>query len=187
MNYRDAFFAMQEGKKVKLPEWIGYWWMPDINFSGDREKCIRVLTKSGDILDTPWIDKYRSRDDWEITDGALGFEFAILALKNGKKVTCRAMGFNWIQLSKFEVKKGDEEAVIISEIIRCAPAGFVSDKNDDAQKLVSNVVYQPWEISSRWLLFTDYSLCQFSFIADKPLVYTPVDNLCNPSFKMILE
>jgi len=187
MNYRDAFFAMQDGQKVKLPEWIGYWWMPDINFSGDREKCIRVLTKNGDILDTPWIDKYRSRDDWEITDGALGFEFAILALKNGKKVTCRALGFNWLQLSKFEVKKGDEEAVIVSEIIRCAPEGFVSDATDDAQKLVSNVVYQPWEMSSKWLLFTDYSLCQFSFITDKPLVYTPVQVLCNPSFKIILE
>lgn len=171
MNYRDAFFAMQDGQKVKLPEWIGYWWMPDINFSGDREKCIRVLTKNGDILDTPWIDKYRSRDDWEITDGALGFEFAILALKNGKRVTRGELRYTWIQLNKFEVKKGNEEGVVIDEIILCAPEGFVSDANDDAQKLVSNVVYQPWEILSKYLLLTDYSLCRFGFIADEQLAY----------------
>lgn len=49
-------------------------------------KEIRVLTKSGDILDTPWLEKYKDRDDFEITEGDLGFDFAILALKNGKKI-----------------------------------------------------------------------------------------------------
>lgn len=77
MDYRKALKAMQEGAKVKLPEWTGYWFM--------KEGEIRVLAKNGDLL-YPWLDKYNDRTDWEITEGSMGFDFAILALKNGKMV-----------------------------------------------------------------------------------------------------
>lgn len=167
MNYKDALFAMQTGQKVKLPEWIGYWWMPNV-VAGDPEQCIRVLTKGGDILDTPWIDKYRSRDDWEITDGALGFEFAILALKNGKRVTCDALGGNWLQLiTGMQPEAQKIKPVFWGQIIRCAPAHFNSDNK------INCVVYQLWAMSSKWLLFTDYTLCNLHF-ADK-IAYSAID------------
>lgn len=78
MNFDHAKQAMLDGHKVKLPEWTGYWF-------GDGPN-IKVFTKNGDILDTPHIDKYKDRDDWMILYGGLGFDFAILALQNGKKV-----------------------------------------------------------------------------------------------------
>ena len=81
MNLQEALQAIKEGKKVKLPEWSGYWFL-DVN-----NDMISVLTKDGDILDTPWFDKYEDRTDFEITEGRLGFDWAIRALKNGKKVT----------------------------------------------------------------------------------------------------
>lgn len=79
MNFIDAMTALTQGKKVKLPEWTGYWFEND-------ENEVMVLTKQGDIQDSPWLEKYQGRTDWEITEGNMGFDFAILALKAGKKV-----------------------------------------------------------------------------------------------------
>jgi hypothetical protein len=78
MNFDQAKEAMINGHKVKLPEWTGYWFADGLN--------IGVLTKNGDVLDTPHIEKHKDRDDWEITDGGMGFDFAILSLQNGKKL-----------------------------------------------------------------------------------------------------
>lgn len=83
MSYAEALDALDKGFKVKLPEWGGYWFK-----DGDS---IKVFTKDGDILDTPWINipedqNVKHREDWQITDGRLGFDFVIRALKNGKKV-----------------------------------------------------------------------------------------------------
>jgi hypothetical protein len=78
MNFEQAQEALAQGKKVKLSDWSGYW------FSDNSQ--VKVFTKSGDILDTPYVDRYKDRDDFEVTDGQLGFDFALLALKNGKKL-----------------------------------------------------------------------------------------------------
>lgn len=90
MNLQDSITLMKAGRKIKLPEWTGYWFIPQnlvVNESDPNPyKSIRVLTKDGDVLDTPWIDKYINRDDFQVTDGHFGFDFAILALKNGKRV-----------------------------------------------------------------------------------------------------
>lgn len=87
MNYLDALRELSDGKKVKLPEWSGYWFLDkDSNPELHIEKRIRVLTKDGDILDTPWCEKYKNREDWAVTDGALGFDWALRALMNGKQV-----------------------------------------------------------------------------------------------------
>ncbi len=80
---------MESGKKIKLPEWGGYYFIsrnPD-NFQLPEEERIWVHTKNGDVQKAGWVDKYRDRDDYEITDGSLGFDFAILALQNRKRVT----------------------------------------------------------------------------------------------------
>jgi hypothetical protein len=78
MNMAAAIQACVDGKRVRLPEWSGYWFA-----SGTQ---VKVFTATGDILESPWFDKYENRQDFEITEGKLGFDFAIRALKAGKKV-----------------------------------------------------------------------------------------------------
>lgn len=57
LTYQEALSALANGKKVKLPEWGGYWFYAD---------GIKVKTKDGEILNTPWFDKYKDRNDWQI-------------------------------------------------------------------------------------------------------------------------
>lgn len=83
MIYNEAIAALYLGKKVKLPEWVGYWFKPD---ESAGEEGIKVMTASGDVLDTPYLDDYKNRTDWEITDGSRDFGGAIKALKAGKLV-----------------------------------------------------------------------------------------------------
>ena len=98
------------GNKVKLPEWTGYWF-------SDDEGNIKVMAKNGDILDTPWFGSFNDRTDWEVTDGALGFDWAINALKNCKKV--RRRGWNgkgmWLLLREAMVSWNEEELSLFSE------------------------------------------------------------------------
>ncbi len=79
LSYQEAISALHEGYMVKLPEWIGHWF-------ADENGSIKVFTRAGDILNTPHYDHYNMRQDWEITYGLKGFDFAILALKAGKMV-----------------------------------------------------------------------------------------------------
>jgi hypothetical protein len=82
LSFKQVLAALDQGHKVKLPEWTGYWFA-DLS---TPEHLIKVLTRTGDILDTPWLEALSTRDDWQITDGSLGFDFALLALKAGKCV-----------------------------------------------------------------------------------------------------
>jgi hypothetical protein len=105
MTLQQALIYLTEGHKIKLPEWTGYWFIPThlaesvtalmnskvvvmdgVDLHLHIAPYIRVLTKDGDILDTPWIRAYSDRQDWETTEGKLGFDFAIRAMKNGKLV-----------------------------------------------------------------------------------------------------
>lgn len=116
MNLQDALISMASGTKVKLPEWIGYWFIPTEALAKSQpgthpSQLVHVFTKTGDVLNTPWLDKYKDRDDFEVTDGKMGFEFAILSLKSGKKVARK--GWNgkgmWLYMvpgSTFNVAEG---------------------------------------------------------------------------------
>lgn len=89
MDFAQALTSLVDGKKVKLPEWQGYWFIPNVVASWDAEevkKGVRVFTATGDVLNTPWFDKYHDRDDFEITEGKMGIGFAVAALETGKKV-----------------------------------------------------------------------------------------------------
>lgn len=96
LTFDEALEALINGRKVKLPEWTGYWFIrkwPDSDVSKSYAlEATELMTKSGNILDTLWIENYKDRNDWQITDGSLGFDWAINALKNGKKV--RRRGWN---------------------------------------------------------------------------------------------
>lgn len=88
MNLHNAIGVMITGNKVKLPEWKGYWFIPDhVEFDGGNAKsAVHVFTKEGEILNTPWFDKYAEREDFEEADGMFSFEIASLALKNGHSI-----------------------------------------------------------------------------------------------------
>lgn len=76
LTFNEAMKAMHSGCKVRLPEWTGYWFINKGEMS--------LLTREGDILNTPDFNKFSSRDDWEIAVKGLGFDFALLALQAGK-------------------------------------------------------------------------------------------------------
>lgn len=94
MNIQTAIALIQTGSRVKLPEWTGYWFISKDKqtsvpmVTDETYKDIKAFCKNGDIgTDPVWIERYKDRDDFEVTEGNLGYDFAILALKNGKMVT----------------------------------------------------------------------------------------------------
>jgi hypothetical protein len=86
MIWKEALLALEQGMKVKLPEWTGYWFIDESASNNNILDRIRVFTRTGDTLATPFFHLYVDRTDWEITKGNLGFDFAIVALKAGKMV-----------------------------------------------------------------------------------------------------
>lgn len=78
LDFTEAMKAITEGFKVRIPEWTGYWFR--------NGKDISVLTRTGDVINTPNFNNYVMRDDWQIVTEGLGFDFAILALEAGKAV-----------------------------------------------------------------------------------------------------
>ena len=96
MKFKEAFKAMKEGHKVKLPSWAGYWvYDPD----GDR---IMMHCKGGDVLEIRETERLSytldniCSDEWIIADetntpelgGVATFNFgeAIKYIKRGFKV-----------------------------------------------------------------------------------------------------
>jgi hypothetical protein len=80
LTYDDAITLMDQGTPVRLPEWTGFWY--------NDGKGPKAFTRTGDIEDA-WIGMLWviSRNDWEVVEEGLGFDFAITALKAGKRVT----------------------------------------------------------------------------------------------------
>lgn len=83
LTFDEALAALRAGQMVKLPEWVGYWF----NAAPiGEDMVIKVFDRHGDILDTPYLEDYKNRTDWENTDGRRDFGGALLALKAGKLV-----------------------------------------------------------------------------------------------------
>lgn len=62
MTFAEALKLLQDGKKVRLPEWMGYWQVV-MDAAGDDH--ILVFTGKGEILTT--IDtRSLFRKDWEM-------------------------------------------------------------------------------------------------------------------------
>ena len=110
MNFKDAFKAMKEGKKVKLPSWAGYWaW---------ENGTIMMHCKNGEAIDLRDTERPEytfsnmASDDFVIADedncpelgGVATFDFgeALKYLKRGMKVSRK--GWNgkkqYIELAK---------------------------------------------------------------------------------------
>lgn len=121
LTYDQAMAAMNLGKKVKLPEWNGYWFKPDPETGREG---IKVFTAQGVILDTPYLLHYQERTDWEITDGSRDFGGALKALKAGKLV--RRAGWNGKGMFLF-MRPADELSVeFILEKVKSLPESLKS-------------------------------------------------------------
>lgn len=100
---------MYLGNKVKLPEWTGYWFISQgfETRASNPADDIKAFLKNGDIgTDPVWIDKYKDRTDFEITEGNMGFDFAILSLKNGKKLARKSWkALKWVRRIDFSNDK----------------------------------------------------------------------------------
>lgn len=96
MRFKEALKAMQQGAKVKLPSWGGYWYWDS------NKETIMIHTKDGDELDIreTQVVEYTTlnicSDEWQIADekncpqlgGEATFSFsdAIRYLKRGFRV-----------------------------------------------------------------------------------------------------
>lgn len=94
MNYQEALTLIRQGRKVRLPEWTGYWFLPAIapGTPGPAYTIIKAFTRTGDVVNA-WVGcpaelSVMHRTDWqEVTSHGLGYDFAILAMKAGKRVS----------------------------------------------------------------------------------------------------
>ena len=93
MVFKEAFEALKQGKKIKLPHWTGYWKVQD--------GSVKMFCKDGRILDLRECDDIFYTlgniisDDWEVVGEdynpelnitTFGFGEALRNMKLGKKV-----------------------------------------------------------------------------------------------------
>jgi hypothetical protein len=60
VDFGMALEALNEGKKIKVPEWKGYWFK--------ESGMVMVMTAEEKILETPHFQQYIFRTDWQIFD-----------------------------------------------------------------------------------------------------------------------
>lgn len=161
MKFVDAFKAMKDGKKVKLPSWGGYWYW-------DEEKQTIIMhTKEGKKLDIRETDRVEYTlgniisDEWIIADeentpvlgGVATFNFgeAIKYLKRGFKVKRRGWNGKGIYI---EMQKPDEHSKMTLPYIYIVTNGLVTD-NPDAPKGVV-----PWLASQTDMLAEDWCFAE---------------------------
>lgn len=65
MNLNEALFFMLQGRKIKLPEWGGYWTQ---SIMSDTKGPIAVVLKTGETIYTPDFTQYGGREDWEVVE-----------------------------------------------------------------------------------------------------------------------
>lgn len=172
LSYQEAITAIHEGYMVKLPEWTGYWF-------SDENGSVKVFTRTGDILNTPNYDHYNMRQDWSITDGKFGFDFAILALKSGKLVT--RSGWNGKAMFLFirpedELNTGfiidkvkslpqalKDFYIKIGDLPSSQPLGFTSVKFGSyiCMKDASGSIVNGWLASQTDMLATDWQIFKY--------------------------
>lgn len=130
MNFREAFKAMKQGLKVKLPSWAGYWY-----WSKEKQTII-MRTKDGDEMDIreTQIPDYTfsniASDEWVLADeqncpelgGEATFSFgdAIKYMKRGLKV--KRKGWNG----------KDQHIELASNISYVSPSGEIVNCDHDA-------------------------------------------------------
>lgn len=139
MTYNEAIEALENGKKVKLPEWQGYWF---------KEKGeIKVFTRTGEYVSTPYLNDYQERTDWELTDGSRDFGGALTALKAGKSVARKG----WNGKGMFLIYVGAKEYQVDIELGKPCQSAFVGLKTADDH-------FVPWQPSQTDMLAEDWEV-----------------------------
>ena len=60
LTFGEALEAIKRGKKVRLPEWVGYWYK--------KNGEIIVHKEDGEEVNTPWFKETIWREDWQIVN-----------------------------------------------------------------------------------------------------------------------
>ena len=161
MRFNDAFKAMKEGHKVKLPSWAGYWvYDPD----GDR---IWMHCKDGRILEIRETEVLSytleniCSDEWVIADetntpvlgGIATFNFgeAIKYLKRGFKVARKGWNGKGIYL---ELQVPDEHSKMTLPYIYIVTNGLITDNPNAPKGRV------PWLASQTDMLADDWYIVE---------------------------
>ena len=158
MKFSEAYEALKQGAKIKMPEWAGFWAMEDGN--------IKIHCKDGRVLDireTEDIDYtlgFIMREDWILADDVavenlnirtFTFGEAIRKLKAGQKVARKGWNGKGIYI---EMQKPDEHSKMTLPYIYIVTNGLVTD-NPDAPKGVV-----PWLASQTDMLATDWRVVE---------------------------
>ena len=158
MKFSEAYEALKQGAKIKMPEWAGFWAMEDGN--------IKMHCKDGRVLDireTEDIDYtlgFIMREDWILADDVavenlnirtFTFGEAIRKLKAGQKVARKGWNGKGIYI---EMQKPDEHSKMTLPYIYIVTNGLVTD-NPDAPKGVV-----PWMASQTDMLATDWRVVE---------------------------
>lgn len=94
MTFKEAFECMREGKRIRLPEWIGYWFMNGCNiFIHCSDGKVMDIRETENTMETM---SFILRDDWEICEdfefrrapSNMDFSEALRHVKLGNKI-CR--------------------------------------------------------------------------------------------------
>ena len=158
MKFSEAYEALKQGAKIKMPEWAGFWAMEDGN--------IKMHCKDGRVLDireTEDIDYtlgFIMREDWILADDVavenlnirtFTFGEAIRKLKAGQKVARKGWNGKGIYI---EMQKPDDHSKMTLPYIYIVTNGLVTD-NPDAPKGVV-----PWLASQTDMLATDWRVVE---------------------------
>lgn len=66
MKFRDAYNEMKRGRKIKLPEWKGYWeWKNDTIMLNCYEGKILDIRETEDV---DYTFRFICREDWEVVE-----------------------------------------------------------------------------------------------------------------------
>lgn len=158
MKFSEAYEALKQGAKIKMPEWAGFWAMEDGN--------IKMHCKDGRVLDireTEDIDYtlgFIMREDWILADDVavenlnirtFTFGEAIRKLKAGQKVARKGWNGKGIYI---EMQKPDEHSKMTLPYIYIVTNGLVTDNHDAPKGVV------PWLASQTDMLATDWRVVE---------------------------
>lgn len=151
MNFEQALLSVFAGQKIRLSDWLGFWFIPlDIMEVSEGHVSIDhicVFTRDGDILNTANFERYKDRDDWEVvSETGWSFDMALRFLKNGKCI--ERAGWNgkglWVRMIKGNVS-------IDSQVIGYRRTSFLEIKS-------INDTLTPWVPSQTDLLANDWQI-----------------------------
>ena len=157
MIFKEAYELLKNGKKIKLPDWKGYWVVED-NTIKMHTKDGRVLsiTETEDVFYT--LNFIVNRDDWEVVDddyevsdivSTFTFGEAIRHLKNGKRVARKGWNGKGIFI---ELQVPDEHSKMTHPYIYIDTTGLDTTNPDAPKDRV------PWLASQTDMLATDWVL-----------------------------